>query len=330
VKPLHFSQYQQSQLPEIAKRIRNQMRRRNLSASALAERCAYVAQDFSDSYEQPNITRERIAKILMNCKRSPAKSAAKTVSIKELHILARALETSVEWLIGQEVGRDLILWDPLADSDRAQQILELLNHYEELTRDVLLWADHPLCPFETPEFMHARHEVVFSELDVMKLHEEKAKMVILYDFIGNKRRKRLLALRGDPNYCFTQLIFDSHLQKIAAGTEEYAAISRIVRRRCLENLIDFISAKSNFPNLIVVGEQDAPAFYLAMRDYDLVGAFGRSLALWRFHSGRIAWAEYPLHANALRDALESMKSLARYQAPQAVVQLLQDLCKRYL
>lgn len=329
VKQLRFSQYRQSELSEIARRIRNQMKRRNLSASKLAERCSYVVQDLSDPYVQTNITRERIAKILMNCKRSPAKSAAKVISLRELQVLSRALETSVEWLSGQEISRDLILWDPLADSDRAQQILELLNHYEEETRDVLVWADHLLSSFVTPGFMHAYHEAVFSELNVLKLHKEKARLVALYDFIGNERRKRLSNLRGDSKYCYTQLIFDSHLQNIAAGAEEYKTISRAARRRCLENLIDYLSTKSSIRNLIVVGKQNALEFCPALRDYDVVGVFGRSLALWRFHSGRIAWSEYPMHARALRDALESMKSRAHYQERQAVIQMLKDLYKRY-
>ena len=78
-----------------------------------------AAHDLFPEEEQPQITRERIAKILMHCKATPGKSAARVIGPQELQVLASVLKVSIEWL----VGRDLVLWDPSTDPRRASHIL---------------------------------------------------------------------------------------------------------------------------------------------------------------------------------------------------------------
>lgn len=65
-----------------------------LSQVELAARCARTAGELFSQDHQPNITRERIAKILMHCKANPGKSAARRISIQELQVLSSVLQVS--------------------------------------------------------------------------------------------------------------------------------------------------------------------------------------------------------------------------------------------
>jgi hypothetical protein len=199
-----------------------------LNQTELAARCALTAQDLYAEGQQPNITRERISKILMHCKGIAGRTAARVISSQELQVLSAVLHVSIEWL----AGRDLVLWDPLAEPDRASHILHIMNEHEDKATEVLIWAEYLISSLETPEFMHTHHEALFSELDMLGGHEEKRKVVQIYDSIGNALRKRLL----DPKQKrrkLIQLIFASDIKKIALGTAEYAGIHKGVRKACL-------------------------------------------------------------------------------------------------
>ena len=278
-----------------------------LSQVELAARCARTAGDLFSEDHQKNITRERIAKILMHCKANPGKSAARVISTQELQVLSSVLQVSSEWLGGQDDGRDLVLWDPLAGPHRAKHILHLMNEHEDQASEILVWAEYLICSLETPEFMHKHHEALFTELDMLGEHDEKRRLVNVYDSIGNARRKRLLDPKRKP--CkLVQFIFASDLERIAQGKGEYAGISKQLRRECLANVLRLTSDEALGIELVIIDSGEADGIRTAFRDYDSVGVFDESFVLWRYHSGRIAWSEDSSHAKRYRGMLQELRT----------------------
>lgn|GEM_PF-1293913 len=320
-----FSGELQGRIPRIARRLRSRMNELGLNQTELAARCTGASHSLFPEQTAPPITRERIAKILMHCKAHPGKSAARVISHPELQVLASVLQVSSEWLAGADDSRDLVLWDPLADPQRAHHILHLINEHEDNATEVLVWAEYLICSLETPEFMHKHHEALFKELDVLGAYDEKRKIVQVYDNIGNARRKRLLDSRR-KNRRLIQFIFASDIEKMARGENEYATIPQGVRRACLENLCKMIADPGLGIELVVVGDEAASGIKIAFRDYDSLGVFDESFVLWRYHSGRIAWSEHSGHARSHRDLLKKLQSLAIGRTREHA----QQIVKRYV
>jgi hypothetical protein len=315
----------QSQMKPIARRIRNRMKDLNLTELELASKCNEATESLASSEERPIISRERIAKILMNCKRDAKKSAARALGSIEIKALALALQVSMEWLIGVGENSDLILWDPLASPQRAEQIIHLMNTHEENSNDTLVWAEYLMCSFEPPEFMHEHHQALFRELDLIGLAKEKQKVVQIYDRIGNLRRKHLLNTNIRRNKDFTQIILLSDLERIVRGADEYHHINKDLRKSCIKNIGKLISNESLKINLVVIQDTDAQPFKPALHDYDSVGVFGDGLVLWRYHSGRIAWSEHPAHIKPYRNMLKELQKRSIYHKRQDVLNLLSEL-----
>jgi hypothetical protein len=96
-----------------------------LTEEALARRCTNLAEN---RFPEPFfMTRERIAKILMNCHKEPQALSGESAHAPELEVLAIALKVPQEWLLGQAESRDMILWDPLAHPGRREELLHLMN-----------------------------------------------------------------------------------------------------------------------------------------------------------------------------------------------------------
>ena len=277
-----------------------------VNQTELAARCIGAAQDLFPEEHAPEITRERVAKILMHCKANPGKSAARVISQTELQVLSRVLQVSTDWLTANDDTHSLVLWDPLADPQRAQHILHLINEHEDKAKAVMVWAECLICSLETPEFMHKHHESLFSELDVLGAHDEKRRLVQLYDSIGNARRKRLFDSKRKRRE-LVQFIFTSDLKRIAQGEGEYSGIRKEVRKACLENLCELISDHSLGVELVIIDDKEAARTKNALRDYDSVGVFDESLVLWRYHSGRIAWSENPAYTTRWRRMVNELR-----------------------
>jgi hypothetical protein len=276
-----------------------------VNQTELAARCTASAHDlFPEGATQ--ITRERIAKILMHCKANPGKSAARVISHPELQVLAEVLQVSTDWLAGSDGTRNLVLWDPLADPQRAHHILHLINEHEDKANEVLAWAEFLICSLETPEFMHKHHEALFGELDVLDAPDEKRRLVQIYDNIGNGRRKRLFDSKRKRRK-LVQFIFASDLERIAQGEGEYSGIRKEVRKACLDNLCDLVSDHSLGIELMIVDDPEAARIRTAFRDYDSVGVFDESFVLWRYHSGRIAWSENAAYTTKWRRTLNELR-----------------------
>lgn len=296
-----------------------------LNQTELSARCAVASQDLF-LRDAPQITRERIAKILMHCKRNPGKSAARVISHRELQVLSSVLQVSSEWLSGLGQSRELVLWDPLAEPHRAHHILHLINEHEDRAREVLIWAEYLICSLETPEFMHKHHETLFTELDILGAHEEKRRLVQVYDNIGNARRKRL-SDSIQRRRKLVQFIFASELRKIAQGSGEYAAMGKELRRCSLQHLSNLISDPSLGINLVVIDDKNANRVRTAFRDYDSVGVFDESFVLWRYHSGKIAWSEHAEQAKRYRNMLKQFETSTGDQGRAAIGELLGQLNK---
>lgn len=325
-KPSRFSGLLPSRMIKIALRIRNRMNQLGLNEGELANRCSRLALDIFPEEEQPRISRERIAKILMNCKASPEKSAARVISLQEMVVLALALKVSLEWLTGQEDNCNPVLWDTLTEPQSAEQLLHLMAEYEEKTGEMSVWGESLLCSLVPPSFMHQYHELHFSELDSLGLHKEKQKLVQTYDKVGNARRKRLLDTQGKRHWTLTQLIFLSELEKIAKGTCEYKRISKELRKKCLENLSKLIADQSLGINLIITRDSDAEDLKVALRDYDRFGVNGNDFTLWAYHSGKVAWSEHVSHISLHRKLLNEFQARAAYRNHEEVLELLTRLC----
>jgi hypothetical protein len=304
-KPSRFSGEVQSGIARVARRLRSRMSELVLNQTELAARCDRLSQELFPR-EASQITRERIAKILMHCKANPGKSAARVISQLELRVLAEVLRVSPEWLTGREESRDPVLWDPLADSQRTQQILHLINEHEDRAAEVLVWAEHLISSLETPEFMHECHQALFIELDALGVHDERRQLVKIYDTIGNARRRRIWDPR-QKHRKLIQFICASDLHRISEGKGEYATIRRELRKACLENVGKIVSDESLGIQLMIISDQASSSkVKSAFRDYDSVAVFDERFVLWRYHSGKVAWSEHPEHGRTYRRLLRSL------------------------
>lgn len=307
--------WEPSRLRTLALRIRNRMVELAMNESVLANRCRELGSSLS---------RERIAKILMNCQPNPKPSAAKVVLESELQILARALQTSPEWLAGAAQHSDPVLWDALAHTHRAQEILHLLDHYEERSHETLVWAESLMCSFTTPEFLHAYHEAFFHELEEHGSPEEKQKLVQLYDRVGSVRRER--RLRGATSDTrFVQLILRSDLEKIARGTAQYRAIAPSVRRDCLKNARDLLEQRWGQIALLIVEDDHVHDLMKGLRGFDSVGACGETFAMLRLHTGDVVWSENKGYVGRYVRLLHAFRERAAYRDRDRVLRLLDRL-----
>lgn len=317
-----FTDSLESRLPAIARRIRNRMRRVGLNEQGLADACNRVAFKEGGTLRT---SRDRVAKILMNCKKNPERSAAKIISYSELKALSAALSVSIEWLIGQSDNHDPIHWNVLAESGRAGHLLHLLSENEEKAGELLVWAEFLMCSLVTPELMHAQHRARFAELSLVGLDAEMEKAVTLFDDIGNSRRVRLMESKNKRGYSYRQIIFYSDLKLIADGESEYKLATREVRRESLWHLEQLVRNRAYGVDVIVVDDKDARSLKKLLRDYDSLSAFGSAFSLWGYHSGSVAWSEHSSYIERHRKILEGLQIHAVARKPREVIALLKQL-----
>lgn len=324
-KASRFSLPLATRLHKFSLRLRNRMRQQGINESELAARCARLAKEVFPAEEtRPQMSRARVGKILMNCKARPEKSAARVVSQQELMLFALVLQTSIEWLTGQEDSRDPVLWDMLAEPQRSEQLIHLLEEYDEKT-PTLLWGESLLCSLTPHDFAHQYHEAHFAEFDVLNLHDEKQKLIAIYDGLGDARRKRIFNPRAKRAHEITQLLFLSELEAIARGTGKYQTIAAKLRRECLENLHRIVADSGNGINLVIAKDADAPDLKIALRDYERLGINGAGFTLWSYHGGKVAWSEHARHTEAHSKLLAQFHTRAAYRTRTSVARLLERL-----
>lgn len=278
---------------EIALRVQSRMRQLRLSATQLSDACSIAASKLDHDIDQPGLRRDRIAKILMNCQPRPGKSAASRISHEEMLILAQALRVSVEWLSVQTENEEPVVWNLLAQPERATHLLHLLGEYEERAGESTVWSEYLLCSFTTEEYMVAFHRAHFGAMDTSGVTNDRRQLVDFFNKTGQARRKRIL----NPNrpYTFTGLIYDSELRRMIAGDGIYRSITKTVRKAGLLHAVRVLKEPDLKMNLHIVDDKKELRAKVAWRDHETVGVMGELFSLWNYHSGSVGWSENPRH-----------------------------------
>ena len=323
-----FTDSLDSHIPAIARRLRNRMRLLSLNDQALADECNRRAREVIRGTERLRMSRERIAKILMNCKKNPERTSAKVISYTELKALSAALSVSIEWLVGQQDNQDPVHWNVMVEPKRAEHLLHLLSEYEEKAGELLAWAEFLMCSLVTPELMHAQHRARFEELKLVGLDAEREAAVALFDRIGDTRRQRLLRSKDERGYGYRQIIFYSGLKVMADGESEYRLAGVDVRRECLKYLAGLVGDGALGIEIIVVDDEGARPLKPLLRDYDSLSVFGSEFTLWGYHSGSVAWSEHGSYIELHRKILGELQARAITHTPREVVELLNDLSQQ--
>lgn len=307
-KPSRFLGVETSEISEIAIRIERRMRNLRLSVAQLSHKCSIISGALGEE-NQPALSRSRIAKILMTRGgASSGTSAARVITRSELMLLARALEVSVEWLGGTRNNEDPVVWNVLAQPERSDHLIHLLEDHEDRASEVMVWSEYLPCPFVTKEFMYAFHEIHYSEVDDLQDGKSRRRLVEFFNKMGGRRRARIL--KPERTFEFTSLIYESELQWIAAGKNIYGQITKSVRKRCLENLVNLLTDPSLRLNLIIVDDQKVMRLRSSFRDFETVGVIGDLFSIWNYHSGSIGWSEHPKYVNRHGKYLRQMHTYA--------------------
>jgi hypothetical protein len=295
----------------------------HLSEERLARRCTKLAEEMFAEPERFYVTRERIAKILMNGRHTPCKSAAKVITGKELRVLAVALQVSPEWLLGQEHDPEPILWDPLAGDQRMDELLHVMEYYEVRSGEALVWGRGLMCSLTTPELTHAYHEALFDELEAVGLREEKQRLVAFYDAIGQARRTQ--RFRRGSAVSFTQLILRSDLAQLAQGTGLYRSVKREVRERALEHLSALLEAAAGWITLVVIEDRAVQDLQPALWGFESIGVCAHKAVFLRQHNGAVIWSGNARQVDRYARLLRSLHARAASRDRSTVLELLETL-----
>ncbi|HXI22609.1 MAG TPA: hypothetical protein VNG71_01960 [Pyrinomonadaceae bacterium] len=324
-KPSRFFTIETSQISEIANRIERRMRKLHLSVSKLSAKCSIVSEALGHE-QQPALSRSRIAKILMNRGPGSSRSAARVIARSELIVLARALEVSVEWLSGQGNHEDPIVWNVLAEPERADHLLHLMQEHEDRVSEVVVWSEYPLCSFVTQEFMYAFHRIHFREIDDLENGQGRERLVEFFNRMGNSRRSRVL--QPNRSFGFSHIINESEIQGIAAGAGIYRLITKSVRRRCLEHFVEVLSDFELKLKLVIANDKATAAVRSLFRDFETLGVMGDLFSVWNYHSGSIGWSENPKYVSRHRKYLQQMRQATICNSPKETCDYLKRLLRK--
>jgi len=305
-------------LKNVATRIRSRMQSLGLNETQLSERCSLAAIHLFDDGDAPSLRRDRIAKILMNRREVPKRSAAHKIGRQELVVLANVLKVSPEWLIGQEENRDPVVWNVLAQPNRVQNFVELLQEYEELGKQSTVWSRFPLFPFLSDDFVRSFNQVYHTGRDSAR---NSRPLVEFSNSIARARRKWIL--RSNRSFDFVSLMYQSDFEQIIGGRGIYSAISRAVLTRNIQVMMDTINNPSLKMRLIILTAED-PSTAERLRGFDLLGTVDDLFSAWTYHNGDIGWSEHSVYVENHRELLERLTALPHLDL-NATVELLESL-----
>ena len=290
-----------------------------LNETSLAERCSLAATCLFANTDAPNLTRERISKILMHRQDNPAKSAAKLITLAELTVLANVLEVSIEWLVGQEENRDPVVWNVLAQPDRIVTFAHLLEEYEELSNESICWSRHPLHAFNTDAYVHA-----FNHLHYTQKHNSgnPRALIEFYNSLARLRRKWLL--RRDRTFKYTQLIYKSHFEQATCGQGIFAAISRTILLRNLDAMLETISDPSLKMTLIILTDTETK-LKRKLENYEILATSDNLLSVWQYHNGDIGWSEHPNYVEPNHQLLDDLRKCACFRDVPETIEYIKSL-----
>jgi hypothetical protein len=289
-----------SQLRHTANRIYSRMRLLGLNETTLSEQCSLASIHLFDDGEVPALTRDRVSKILMNRQDVPAESAARIVSQAELTVLAQVLKVAVQWLLGQEQNRDPVVWNVLADSDRAVTFTNLYQAYEETGKDTRVWSQYPVYSFTSEAFAHAFNQVHFGR----KTHLPSTRPLVQF-YNENARLRRKWILRPNRSFKYTNLIYRSHFEHVTCGTGSFSAISKTILTRNLDVMMEAITNPSLKMELVILKDE-----YLTdaniLCDYEFLSAVDDLFLIWGYHNADVGWSEHPSYVKPYRQLLDRL------------------------
>lgn len=288
-----------------------------LNETELSEQCSLAAIHLFEEGDPPVLTRDRVSKILMNRQDVPAKSAARIITHAELTVLANVLGVSIEWLRGQAENRDPVVWNVLACPDRVSSFSHLLQEYEQSSSETMVWSKYPMYSLTSEAFVHAFNQVHFGG----KLTAANRPLVEFYNRVGRLRRKWIL--RSNRSFTYSNLIYRADLEAVTCGSGIYSAISKTIRRRNLDEMIEVICNPLLKLKLIIL--QDESQANEAFRDYETLGTMDSVLSVWNYHNGDIGWSEHPTYVKPHHHLLERLMSHALCHDVDETVQVIKSL-----
>lgn len=310
----------------VATRVHRRMKKLGLTHTGLSEKCSIAGAHLSEVGERPSLSRERISKILMNRHDRPNENAARSLTQFEFRILADVLKVSVEWLRGDGLGKDGIVWNVLAEPARGAHLLHLLEEYEELTDESLVWSEYPLCSFVTEAFMVAFHNAHFGEMHNFGITEDKHALIDFFNKAGRARRQRIL--QTGRSFSFTHLIYASEIERIVRGTDVYHSISPRLRKGALKHMALTTADPKMKMTLVIVNDEKVKKFESHWRDYENFGVMGELFSVWNYHSGSIGWTENRRLVMHQKHLLEEMQQRALYKNPPDTISYLNEAAAR--
>ena len=218
----------------------------------------------------------------------------------ELPILAAIMEAPVEELTGL-VNASSVIKPDLSTDTRIQDIFQnLLSSHLRDAVELLGWAEFLPCSLETPDFMQAHHQSLFTPLyegDQTGLRN----MLGEYKELGDKQRQRLQSARTDRPWRFTHLMFRSDFLKIVqppSSARQYALCTKDARTGCLDSLSDLIARPAWKIQLGLVSDKAVSILKKRLHDYDsvvvIIGRDGKGIFTWkRNHIGELLLSEKP-------------------------------------
>src|ERR1700730_9332193 len=311
-----------SRMKNTANKIHSRMQFLRLNETELSEQCSLAAIHLFEDGDPPVLTRDRVSKILMNRQNVPAKSAARIITHAELTVLANVLGVSIEWLRGQEENRDPVVWNVLARPDRVSTFSHLLQEYEQVSRESIVWIKYPMYSLTSEAFVHAFNQVHYGG----KLTAANRPLVEFYNRVARLRRKWIL--RSNRSFTYANLIYRADLEAVTCGAGIYSAISKTIRRRNLDEMIEVLSNPLLKMKLIIL--QDESQVNDAFRDYDMLCTMDSILSVWNYHNGDIGWSEHPTYVNPHRHLLERLMSQALSHELDETVQVIKSLQSQIL
>lgn len=306
-----------SRIAQIGRLVKERRTELGLSQSEFAERISEQLGrrvDFS-----------RIAKIELSSQESvqtgQSTGYAKGLKQDEVAALAKLLQLPVALLNGNSEHGGVI-FDPMIEPDRTQEVINLLNLADRDSEELLGWAEFLPCSLETPEFMEAHHSGVFQEI----ASDSRFFQAVTrhYNGLGSHRRQRLLNSASRP-WRFVQLILQSDLYRIVRGEgHEYSVIPPQLRRECLRELRRLIAEEQMKIDLIV-SDADRPPWW--SNGLDSLVVFDQKLAFWRQCNGSFFWTTDRRLIQVRRDWLNDFRQTARYDKRADILSMLLSMCE---
>ncbi len=306
-----------SRLRSTANKIYNRLLFLGLNETELSEQCSLAAIHLFEDGDPPVLTRDRVSKILMNRQDVPAKSAARIITHAELTVLSNVLGVSIEWLRGQEENRDPVVWNALASPNRVSTFCHLLQEYEHLSDEAIVWSRYPIYSYGSEAFEHAFNQVHYGG----KLGVANRPLVEFYNRVARVRRKWIL--RSNRSFGYSNLVYRSDFEAVTCGAGVYYAISKSIRRRNLEEMIEVISDPRLGLKLIILQDENQvrDAFY----GYEMLASMDSNLSVWNYYNGDIGWSEHPNYVKPHRQLLDRLMSHALCENVDETIQFIKSL-----